>query len=155
MRGGSKWSRSDNFGEALAHYGCRSKPRFRGHLLDCQLCRFQQGLRTADTRARDPVGWCRADLRAKVSAQRPDAHGRAPCDGRKREICGGILLDPREELANGRVVVDGWFMNNELRLPTGALQRHHSGSRNFRCHLGAEVASHEVKTKIEACRSPR
>src|SRR5436309_7327275 len=51
MRGGSKWSRSDNFGEALAHYGCRSKPRFRGHLLDCQLCRFQQGARRTRARA--------------------------------------------------------------------------------------------------------
>src|SRR5205809_646419 len=88
MRGGSKWSRSDNFGEALAHYGCRSKPRFRGHLLDCQLCRLQQGLRTADTRARDPLGWCRR------------------------------------------------------------------GARDFRCRLGGEVASHVVKTKVEACRSP-
>ena len=46
-------------------------------------------------------------------------------------------------------------MNNELRLPAGALERHHRGPRDFRCHLGAEVASHEMKTEIEACRRAR
>ena len=50
------------------------------------------------------------------------------------------------------MVVGGWFMNNKLRLPAGALERHHRGPRNFGCRLGAEVASHEVKTEIEACR---
>ncbi len=47
--------------------------------------------------------------------------------------------------------LDGCFVNNKLRLPAGTFERHHRVSRDFCGHLGAEIASHEVKTQIEAC----
>jgi hypothetical protein len=43
-------------------------------------------------------------------------------------------------------------MYDELRLATGALKRHNGSSRNFRCYLGAEVASHQVKAEVKTCR---
>ena len=49
------------------------------------------------------------------------------------------------------MVVDGCFVNNELRLPAGTLERHHRGPRDFGGRLGSEIASHEVKTQIETC----
>jgi len=54
-------------------------------------------------------------------------------------------------LANRRAIGDWWFMNNKLGLPTGALQRHHRSSGNFRCDLSTKVASYEVKAQIKTC----
>jgi hypothetical protein len=109
-------------------------------------------LRTPDTRTRDPVGWSRTDLRPEVPAQRSRAHGGAPGDDGEREISTEILFNPHQDLADGRVVAGGRFVNNKLRLSAGPFERHNRGSRDASCHLSAKVTSHNVETQIEACR---
>ena len=91
---------SDNLAKMLAHDRRRPEPRLCGDPLHCQLRRFEQALRTADPRARDPAGWSGADLRTEVPAQRSGAHGRTPGDDGKREIFAEILFNPGEELAD-------------------------------------------------------
>jgi hypothetical protein len=48
------------------------------------------------------------------------------------------------------MIVHRRFMNDELRLPTRTFERHHGGSRRLGGNRGAEVASHQVQTQIEA-----
>jgi len=68
---------SDHLAEMLAHRCRGPEPRFCGEPLHCQLGCFEQGLRTADARAGDPIGRSRTNLCAEVTAQRSRAHGRS------------------------------------------------------------------------------
>ena len=125
------------------------------HPLDREVGRLEQALRAADARAGDPARRRRADLLAKPPAQRPGAHGGVPCDHGQRQILAEILLEPREERTDRRVVNGRRLVDDELRLAAGALERHHRGARHCRRRLGAEVAPHQVEAQIEACRGAR
>jgi hypothetical protein len=134
----------------IAHDRRRSEAALFRDSFDCEIGRFQQLLRAANSYARYAGRWSGSDLLTEAAAQRPGAHRGAASKYRQRQIIAKVPVDPCQEWRQRRVVVRRRFMNDELRLPTSAFERHHGGSRRLGGNLGAEVASHQMQTQIEA-----
>src|SRR5262245_29373755 len=109
----------------LAHNDGGSEARFRRHLLNRHVRRFEQSLCEAYARVRDPRGWRRPHLLAKTTAERPRAHRRAPRDDWQRKVAREILFHPREQWCHGTSCFGWRRVFDELRLPARTLERHH------------------------------
>ncbi|WP_245591568.1 hypothetical protein [Cystobacter fuscus] len=83
------------------------------------------------------------------------AQRRVARDVLERERLVEVLVEPAQQRLERRAIRGGRRVQDELRLSSVALERHHREPGRIRRHRGAVVEPHHVQTEIEPRRGAR
>jgi uncharacterized protein DUF6010 len=87
---------------------------------------------------------------AEAAAERATTHSRLTGDDGQRQVAAQMLVDPDQQRSEGRAWHIGLFVNDELGLPTGTLERHDCCAGDVRRDRRTKIASDEMEAQIES-----
>lgn len=133
----------------FSKHGCGSESSLSGDMLHGKPSCFQQVLRTANPRSRQPLRRSDPDLFVEPSPQRTGTHARVPRDLGERKIVLEVAFHPNQQWPHGLIGLRQLVVD-ELSLTAGALQWHHRCPGHIRGDGRAMIAPDHMQAQVHA-----